>query len=384
LYFAGCNSCANNSFENTGFTSTSDILYSLEETDFTLLPTRVSQSDSEDINFQRWLFPNTLVFSCSGNLSGWIFRGEVVSNVSTISNLPLLQVFYDSTQAIGMPKYSIRPGSRAIPSVSNRSTNGVYEYTLPSPVEVQKGDVVMIQYQQNPQQDRNSLQMAFKADNFTDTVSIRDRRGGDLIMIAESIFQQHDDQYLPILTALMGEPIATNTTAITPEYVDNTLSLRWECMQSSDSEKIEKYLLHFSQLLCCISYFLGQSSLVLPAPSSSFLSSTMTMPQSSLQVAPSQTTLHVTHDDMASSNDYYITETPPAILCTPLTDRSLVMFGLGVLVGLVSALLVASIAVIALVLACKVKKLHQVNMKPSNKLTLSEEITCNHSGMWWK
>ncbi len=194
--------CVNNSFESTGFTSTSDI-YSLKETGFTLLPTKVSLSNSEII-FQRWLFHDTLVFSCTGNLSGWIFRGESVRNVGTITNLPLLQVYHETTGFLNQPRYDIRPGSKAVPSVSNRSTNGVYEYTLPSPVEVLAGDVVMIQYQQSPQWDTNFLQMAF-SDNATDGVSRRDRRGGDLFEITNTVFQQDDDQYVPILTALVGK-----------------------------------------------------------------------------------------------------------------------------------------------------------------------------------
>ncbi len=202
-FFLGCNLCVNNISESTGFTSTSDI-YSLEETDFTLLPTKVSQSNSEIITFRRWLFHNTLVFNCTGNLSGWIFRGESVRNVGTITNLPLLQVYHETTGFLNQPRYDIRPGSEAVPSVSNRSTNGVYEYTLPSPVEVQEGDVVMIQYQQSPQLDTNFLQMAF-SDNATDGVSRRDMRGGTFFEITDTVFQQDDDQYVPILTALMGK-----------------------------------------------------------------------------------------------------------------------------------------------------------------------------------
>ncbi len=74
-----------------------------------------------------------------------------------------------------------------------------------------------------------------------------------------------------------------------------------------------------------------------------------------------------------STNDYSITETPTVILSTPFMDRPLFMFGMGVIVGLFSALLVTSIAVIVVLLVCKVKKLRCV-VRKSN----SDDL---HSGM---
>ncbi len=120
---------------------------------------------------------------------------------------------------------------------------------------------------------------------------------------------------------------------------------------------------------------------MLPVPSTSFLSSTIRMPQSSLQVSPSPTTLHVTHDMHLSTN--YYSETPPMIMSPPSMDRSLVMFGLGVIVGLFSALLFTSIVVIVTLLVCKVKKLHCVNRKSPKEFTLSEEYAGDpHTGTW--
>ena len=70
------------------------------------------------------------------------------------------------------------------------------------------------------------------------------------------------------------------------------------------------------------------------------------------------------------------------IMSPPFMDRPLFMFGMGVIVGLFSALLVTSIVVIVVLLVCKVKKLHRVNVESANEFTLSEENNGNlHTGM---
>ena len=151
--------CGNETFDGRGFTNLSVILQD-NLTNFSLIPERAAGG----FTFYSWLFPNTLVFSCSGLLGGWIFKSEVTTNLSAVDNLPLLQVFYNDTRE-SSPDEQFRPrvGTGAVPRVKTISKDGVYEYTLPSPVNVQEGDVVAIIYQQHPTIGKNFLPVAFRA-----------------------------------------------------------------------------------------------------------------------------------------------------------------------------------------------------------------------------
>ena len=149
--------CENETFDGRGFTNLSVILQD-NLTNFYLIPERAARG------FISWLFPNTLVFSCSGLLGGWIFKSEVTTNLSAVDNLPLFQVFYnDTTELSTDEQFRLRVGTDAVPRVQAISKDGVYEYTLPYPVNVQEGDVVAIIYQQHPTIGRSFLPVAFRA-----------------------------------------------------------------------------------------------------------------------------------------------------------------------------------------------------------------------------
>ena len=82
----------------------------------------------------------------------------------------------------------------------------MYEYTLPSPVMVEVGDVVLVHYQQSPQNDRNFLQLAFKT-NTTDSVSYQSMRPVTSLFQYSTnrmiVGQERDTLYIPLVTPLM-------------------------------------------------------------------------------------------------------------------------------------------------------------------------------------
>ena len=150
--------CGIKAIDGRGFTNLSVILQD-NLTNFSLIPERAAGG----FTFYSWLFPNTLVFSCSGLLGGWIFKSDN-TDLNAVDNLPLLQVFYNDTIELAPDEqFRLRVGTDAVPRVVAVSGDGVYEYTLLSPVMVQEGDVVAIIYQQQPALRRNFLPVAFRA-----------------------------------------------------------------------------------------------------------------------------------------------------------------------------------------------------------------------------
>ena len=108
--------------------------------------------------FSEWIFPNSLKFPCRGLLTGWIFRAKNIV-ITPQTNLPLWVVYYRTT-GIEQLSFTLREGSGNITGMT-KIADGVFQYSLQSPVQVEEGDVVGIQYQEFPLQRTNPLQLSF-------------------------------------------------------------------------------------------------------------------------------------------------------------------------------------------------------------------------------
>ena len=158
--------------------------------------------------FREWIFPNSLKFPCSGLLTGWIFRASNIT-ITPENNLPLWVVYYRTTGTDQL-SFTLREGSRNITGVT-KVADGVYQYSLQSPVQVEEGDVVGIQYQEFPSNSSNSLQLSFVDDGGADGPVSYWRQASDFLFLVGnssenlSSFVRVNTQYTPLVTTVMSK-----------------------------------------------------------------------------------------------------------------------------------------------------------------------------------
>ena len=192
--------------EGTGFTSLT-IIEELNQSDVKLLPERPAGTGTSagGLVFRRWLFPS-LVFSCSGVLGGWIFKAEPI-DLSSVDNLPVLEVFRMILTDMDDFVYTRVPDMPEVPAIRSVSEDGVYQYTLQLPMNVQARDVVGVQYQDHPGTNM-FLQLAF-LNNTARSRSYRSQTAGGLIRIPRDGTAPNgfdiDTNYIPVITAIMCE-----------------------------------------------------------------------------------------------------------------------------------------------------------------------------------
>jgi hypothetical protein len=110
--------------------------------------------DRPDLDFVQWLFP-FIRFTCRGNITRWRVRVEQIDPDFEAEdlvqwNVPQLMTWREM-QVQGPPSL-FRPTAYERVSITNKSLStirmvegSVYEYNLPTPTEVQPGDIVGIQ-----------------------------------------------------------------------------------------------------------------------------------------------------------------------------------------------------------------------------------------------
>ena len=169
-----------------------------------LLPTSGSQN-----LFREWIFPNSLKFPCSGLLTGWIFRADNII-ITSKNNLPLWVVYYRIT-ATNQLSFNLREGSGSIAGVT-KIADGVYQYSLQSPVQVEEGDVVGIQYQEYPLPRTKPLHLLFTngGSGINGPVSYWRPSNGTLFLVGSSSgdlaqFVSPHTRYTPLVTAVMSK-----------------------------------------------------------------------------------------------------------------------------------------------------------------------------------
>ena len=192
--------------EGTGFTSLT-IIEELNQSDVKLLPETRTGLTAGGLVFRRWLFPS-LVFSCSGVLGGWIFKAEP-TDLSSVNNLPVLEVFRLTLNDTDAFVYALVAEVPEVPAIRSISEDGVYQYTLQLPMNVQAGDVVGVQYQDYPGSTNVFLQLAFLNDT-TRSRSYRSQFAGGLYRIPRDnstapVGFDIDTNYIPVITAIMCE-----------------------------------------------------------------------------------------------------------------------------------------------------------------------------------
>ena len=138
-----------------------------------------------------------MVFNCTGNITRWIFRAEETGNNN--ERVPRMSTWRNLTFTLSTTDF-IRISRSG--SAGELTGNGpVYEYVLQEPVEVQEGD--FLGFDLSPEGDEE-LQFVFLdlgVGNVPD--SYYRPNSANNINIAQ--FVTRNQQYLPLITAVIGE-----------------------------------------------------------------------------------------------------------------------------------------------------------------------------------
>jgi len=146
---------------------------------------------------RQWVFPS-MVFNCTGNVTRWIFRTQdtglnngMFPEISTWRDIPFIR--FTTLQRI------------SVSGSEEELTGGgpVYEYVLQEPVSVQEGDVLGI----GLPVVNNVEQLGFEFLDLGDgnaPDSYRRTFFGMTITFA-SLLVTRDRQYVPLITAVIGE-----------------------------------------------------------------------------------------------------------------------------------------------------------------------------------
>ena len=139
------------------------------------------------------------MFSCDGLLERWIFRAENIS-LSGNMNLPGWGIYYRRSHSYA--QYRVRHLIQ--PAKVEYAVGEVYQYVLPSPVQVRSGDVVGIKYSKNPAQYTNILKLAFlDMGSHFGTVSYRNTRGTQFSFPYYYGDYIPDSRYVPLVTPVL-------------------------------------------------------------------------------------------------------------------------------------------------------------------------------------
>ena len=160
--------------------------------------------------FWEWIFPNSLKFPCSGLLGGWIFRANNNSVLTESINLPLW-VVYSRTSGTSIKSFQLKEGSLSLTGLS-KIADGVYQYSLQSPLQVEEGDIVGVRYQNLPESSTNPLLLSFidGGSGADGPESYTRPFMGSLFVIADDngmlpVFVTTDMRYTPLVTAVMSK-----------------------------------------------------------------------------------------------------------------------------------------------------------------------------------
>ncbi len=154
-------------------------------------------------NVRLWLFPS-MNFSCSGNVTEWIFQAESSDDGT---ELPQMQVWRENPITVDLD-YILQSTSGSVGELSKvGTTDSVYKYVLGFPVPVEEGDILGISLP--PAIDRNLLLQ------FQD-FGIEEAPLSYLTSISFSTFLvvsqlELNARFLPLVTAVIGKYVLTCT-----------------------------------------------------------------------------------------------------------------------------------------------------------------------------
>ena len=108
---------------------------------------------SNRLQFQEWIFPNSLRFGCRATILGWVFRVAQSISLNTINRfqLPRWNIYRQDRQSssqLNNIQFELRRSTGSFNELVPEATDqpGVYRYMLNSPVDVEVGDLVGVSY----------------------------------------------------------------------------------------------------------------------------------------------------------------------------------------------------------------------------------------------
>lgn len=151
--------------------------------------------------FIEWIFPNSLRFPCSGQVTGWIFRAVSV-DLDTIDSFPEWSIYKENTITVedGDGDYILIEQSGGLEELTVLES-GVYQYTLNSSLNVEEGDVVGVSYDASA--FGTLLQLSLQ-DVGGNPVSYRRPFRGLLFDTGGNVIES-DNNLMPLVTAIMGK-----------------------------------------------------------------------------------------------------------------------------------------------------------------------------------
>ncbi len=143
-----------------------------------------------------WLFPS-MNFSCSGNITGWIFQAESSDDGT---ELPRMQVWRENSISLGVIDYLLQSTSGSAGELSTVEES-VYKYVLESPVPVEEGDILGISLP--PATDRRLLLQFQDFGNLGAPESYLTPISFSTFLLVSQLGV--NIQFLPLVTAIIGE-----------------------------------------------------------------------------------------------------------------------------------------------------------------------------------
>lgn len=155
-----------------------------------------------DLLFTEWIFPNSLIFPCSMEVTGWVFRSILV-DISAVRSIPQWTVYRDNPSTASEQDYIVvaRSGSRE--ELIPLSTAGLYLYLLTSPVAVETGDILGISYSSDDSGPQ--LPVLFQQSSLSTAVSYRRvTAASSPVFDVTGSAVTPDTSYMPLISVLTG------------------------------------------------------------------------------------------------------------------------------------------------------------------------------------
>ncbi len=153
-------------------------------------------------NVRLWLFPS-MIFSCSGNITEWIFQAESSDDGT---ELPRMQVWQENpinVDALDLQSTSGAEGE--LSKVGVGATDSVYKYVLESPVPVEEGNIFGVSL---PPAEDSSLLLQFQdfgnlgaPESYLTPISF-----STFLLVSQL---GPNTRFLPLVSAIIGEYTAS-------------------------------------------------------------------------------------------------------------------------------------------------------------------------------
>jgi hypothetical protein len=164
--------------------------------DFVSLP-------SAEVPFVEWIFPTSLVFQCNGSVGGWLFRAKPGVDLNETDRLPQWSIYRELLVTTNVDYQMIaRTGGGEEDRLEETGRSGVYQYTLNSPVDVKRGDIVGVSYDNSG--DRR-LQLSFmdvSGDGRMTPLSYRRNFIANVFVAQANSFITAEDRFMPFVTPI--------------------------------------------------------------------------------------------------------------------------------------------------------------------------------------